>query len=157
MLDSARREGDGKPNLKVHFLPHKEGNSEEMRSIMIGLPDCVGTEMKMRDDLLEATRSARDHLVQLNYSYLYQPVPDFFAALSRSDPCCEVLATAGRGLVSIIRAVSGFLISSVPLKKAPSSIEIRAVERSPVKDAFLNNSTRSLAWMSPSTRPYRTT
>src|SRR5208337_89074 len=48
-------------------------------------------------------------------------------------------------------------MSMVPLKKAPSSMEMRAVVMSPDKDALLRNSTRSLAWMSPSTRPCRIT
>jgi hypothetical protein len=37
------------------LFPHKEGNSEEVRRITIGLPDCVGTEMRIQDDLLDAT------------------------------------------------------------------------------------------------------
>src|SRR5271166_1715707 len=44
-------------------------------------------------------------------------------------------------------------MSIVPLKYAPSSIATRAVEMSPVSDALLRRSTRSLALTLPSTRP----
>jgi hypothetical protein len=36
-------------------------------------------------------RRARAHLAKVNYSYLYQLLPDFLGALSRTDPCCEVV------------------------------------------------------------------
>src|SRR5450755_1145678 len=45
-------------------------------------------------------------------TYLYQLLPDFLTVRSRSDPCCEALATGiagvARGVGSIMRALSGF-------------------------------------------------
>jgi hypothetical protein len=44
---------------------------------MIGLPDCVGTEMTIQDDLLDATAARGIIWYKLNYSYLYQPSARF--------------------------------------------------------------------------------
>src|SRR3974390_939983 len=74
-----------------------------------------------------------------------------------SVACAAVAATGvgpvvTTGFVST-RAGSAFWISIVPLKYAPSSMATLAVEMSPVKEALLRRSTRSLAMTLPSTRP----
>src|SRR6266481_8272267 len=48
-------------------------------------------------------------------------------------------------------------MSTLPLRYAPSSMEIRWVVTSPVTIAALRNSTRSLAWILPSSFPCTTT
>jgi len=51
----------------------------------------------------------------------------------------------------------GLRMSMPPLKKAPSSMEMRAAWTSPVSEPSLRMSTRSDAWMLPRTLPSTTT